>query len=451
MVEQYNADSIEILEPLEHIRRKVGMYLGSSDVRGLNHTLYEVFDNAVDEAMLEESSADLIKVIINEDGSVTVEDNGRGMPVDVHKTGRPAVELIFLSMNTGGKFDSSSYKTSGGTHGVGLKAVTATSKWVDVEVMRGGKVYHMRIEDQKLHTELEEIGECDRDKTGTRVTYMPDDMVFSTISFNKERVKERLKQAAYINKGLTVHYIDKELGLEEMYEYPEGMVEYLEEIAGPYGLLTDIQKIEVADDETGMKAEIAYVWVDRYDKEHILTFTNSVRNSGGGTSETGFKQAITKAFNQYATTNKKAKEKLDGGDLREGLFAIINVLIPENLVEFEGQTKNKLGTNEARGFTDRITSESVTYLIHNNTKFSDYIINKVVEKMKLRERLRKGRESKTKKKRNENRIDSQKLLEPVDINKKAKRDKMELFICEGKTNENCPSYLTQFDIGGHLK
>lgn len=437
---QYGDDDIQVLEGLEAIRKRVGMYLGSSDVNGLNHGIYEILDNSVDEAMVDADlgGADNIQLTLHEDGSVEVVDNGRGLPVGLNKQrGKSNIEVLLFEPHSGGKFNNSSYKTAGGLHGVGLTVVNATSRWLEARVKREGFVYTIRVEDGEIVEPLTK-GEPCGDETGTAIRYLPDDRVFSTIKPNKERLKERMNQAAYLNSGLTMTFQDRtaknknteEEGeyLTEVYTYENGASEYLQLLADPYQPLTEINVIDRLDEETGIETQLVYVWVDNLSTSNLLAFTNGVRNSEGGTHVTGFKSAVTKAFREYASD--KDEKFIEPGDIQEGLMAIVNIKVPENIIELEGQTKSKLGTQQARAVVEGVMIESLLYLLHSNKEFADYIINRAVESKKLRERMRreKDRVKNNKGKKNKN-ISNKKLLEPVGNNHKH----WELFITEGKT------------------
>lgn len=434
----YGDDDIEVLEGLEAIRKRVGMYLGSSDVNGLNHGIYEILDNSVDEAMVgsELGGADKIELILHEDGSIEVTDNGRGLPVGLNKKrGKSNIEVLLFEPHSGGKFSNSSYKTAGGLHGVGLTVVNATSRWLEAKVKRDGYLHTIKVEDGQIVEPLTQVEPCGNE-TGTSIRYLPDDRVFSTIKPNKERIKERMNQASYLNSGLTLTFEDRTHAnnhtedegdiVREVYQYERGAVEYLEQIASPYQPLTDIQTVTRLDDETGIETDLVYVWVDNLSTSNLLAFTNGVRNNEGGTHVTGFKSAVTKAFKDFASG--RDVKNLEPGDIQEGLMAIINIKVPENIIELEGQTKSKLGTQQARSVVEGVMVESLTYLLHNNTEFSSYIINRAVESKKLRERMRREKDRAKGKKNSKNKnISNKKLLEPVGNNHK----EWELFLTEG--------------------
>ena len=434
----YGDSDIQILEGLEAIRRRVGMYLGSSDVNGLNHAIYEILDNSVDEAMVDKElgGADNIRLILHDDGSIEVIDNGRGLPVGLNKQrGISNAEVLLFETHSGGKFDNSSYKTAGGLHGVGLTVVNATSRWLEATIKRDGYVHTIKVEDGEITQPLTKLEPCG-DETGTSIRYLPDDRVFSTIKPNKDRLKERMNQAAYLNSGLTMTFEDRttknknteeeEEYVTEVYKYENGATEYLETLADPYQPLTVINQIKREDEVTGIETELVYVWVDNLSTSNLLAFTNGVRNNEGGTHVTGFKSAVTRTFREYAS--ERDEKYLEPSDIQEGLMAIINIKVPENIIELEGQTKSKLGTQQARSVVEGVMSDSLTHLLHSNKEFADYIINRAVESKKLRERMRREKDKvkNNKKGRNKN-ISNKKLLEPVGNNHKH----WELFLTEG--------------------
>lgn len=437
----YGDGNIQVLEGLEAIRKRVGMYLGSSDVTGLNHAIYEILDNSVDEAMVAKNlgGADNIKVTLHEDYSIEVEDNGRGLPVGLNEQrGVSNIEVLLFEPHSGGKFDSDSYKSAGGLHGVGLTVVNATSKWLEARVKRDGYLWTIKVEDGEIVEPLTKVKEVG-DETGTSIRYLPDDEIFSTIRPNKDRLKERVNQAAYLNSGLTIEYrdytsrntdVEGEESYEEIiYKYENGAVEFLEEIAEPYQPLTEIQEITRVDEESGIETNLVYVWVDNLNTSNLFAFTNGVRNNEGGTHVTGFRSAVTRTYRDYA--NDRDVKNLEPNDIQEGLMAIINIKVPENIIELEGQTKSKLGTQQARSVVEAVMVESLTYLLHSQEEFADYIINRAVESKKLRERLRREKDRVRKSSGKNQNIAQDKLLEPAGSNHK----EWELFICEGKRAE----------------
>lgn len=441
----YGAEQIQVLEGLDAVRKRPGMYIGSTDVRGLNHLVHEIFDNSVDEALA--GYGKQIDVSINEDGSVTVRDYGRGVPVEMHSKGVSTAEIIYTVLHAGGKFGGGAYKVSGGLHGVGSSVVNALSEWMEVIVHRDGKKYKVRFERGKTVESLTEVGTTDT--TGTEVTFYPDKEVFTTLQFNRDRLREKLREEAYLVQGLKVTFTDFQKDEVEtvVYHYEGGLKQYIEELAGPYKPLTDVQFITFEDEDTGMEADVAYVWTDLSDNDVIYSFANNVRTTDGGTHEVGLKSAITRAVNTYARREELIRSNLNAEDIRDGFIGVVSIRIPEDLLQYEGQVKSKLGTSEARQFVESNFILALTQFLTVNHSFSEYIIKKAEEKAKLRIKQRHEMEDlkKTKGKKTEKLL-VRKLTEPTSKNRKER----ELFIVEGKTKWNCPSYLTQNDLGGQF-
>lgn len=425
---QYEADSIDVLEGLDAVRKRPGMYIGSTDQRGLNHLVHEIYDNAVDEALAGYGTR--IHVTINEDGSVTVEDEGRGVPVGMHKTGVSATEVIYTQLHAGGKFGGGAYKVSGGLHGVGGAVVNALSEWMEVRVYRNGVEYYVRFEKGKTVVPLEEVGP-NTHKTGTVVTFKPDSNIFSSMNYNRDRLKDKLRESAYLIQGLEVHYKDAQRAEEdtpvEVFHYEGGIKQYLEEVAAKFNPLTEVQ-VFTFNDDSGIEGDIAYVWTDRSVGDTIYSFANNVRTADGGTHETGLKGGVTRAVNNYAKRENLSKQNLEAQDIREGLFALVSLRLPENLLQFESQTKDKLGTSEARTIVESQVLQNVTNFLNRNGQFSSYLIDKAVETAKLREKQRKERDQLRKaKSKNIEKIKLKKLTEPTS----KKFSERELFIVEG--------------------
>lgn len=425
---QYEADSIDVLEGLDAVRKRPGMYIGSTDQRGLNHLVHEIYDNAVDEALAGYGTR--IQVTINEDGSVTVADEGRGVPVGMHKTGVSATEVIYTQLHAGGKFGGGAYKVSGGLHGVGGAVVNALSEWMEVRVYRNGVEYYVRFEKGKTVVPLEEVGP-NTHKTGTVVTFKPDSTIFSSMNYNRDRLKDKLRESAYLIQGLEVHYKDAQRAEEdtpvEVFHYEGGIKQYLEEVAAKFNPLTEVQ-VFTFNDDSGIEGDIAYVWTDRSVGDTIYSFANNVRTADGGTHETGLKGGVTRAVNNYAKRENLSKQNLEAQDIREGLFALVSIRLPENLLQFESQTKDKLGTSEARTIVESQVIQNVTNFLNRNGQFSSYLIDKAVETAKLREKQRKERDQLRKaKSKNIEKIKLKKLTEPTS----KKFSERELFIVEG--------------------
>ncbi len=363
---EYGADQIQILEGLEAVRKRPGMYIGSTSARGLHHLVYEIVDNAVDEALA--GYCDTIEVSINEDNSITVIDNGRGIPVGInHKAGIPAVEVVFTILHAGGKFGGGGYKVSGGLHGVGASVVNALSTWLEVTIFHEGKVYRQRYERGKTIYKLKVIGDCDPDKTGTMVTFLPDPEIFEETVFDFSTLKHRFREMAFLTKGLKIVAVDKrdEEPKEVIFHYEGGIKEFVQYLnRSNSALYEDILYFEGTKD--GVVVEVAMQHNDSY-TENTYGFVNNITTPEGGTHIVGFRNALTKTFNEYARKNKILKESesnLSGEDIREGLTAIISVKIEDP--QFEGQTKQKLGNSEARGAVDNVVSGQLEIFLEQN-------------------------------------------------------------------------------------
>ncbi len=385
----YNESSIKILEGLEAVRKRPGMYIGSTDKRGLHHLVWEIVDNSIDEVL--NGCGKKIKIIIHKDGSVSVEDEGRGVPVGMHESGMSTPEVIYTVLHAGGKFENSGYKVSGGLHGVGGSVVNALSKWMEVTIKRDGYVHYIRFENGgKVKIPLKKIEKTS--KTGTKVRFMPDDTIFSTTHFSFTTICERMQESAFLLKGLTVEVIDEEDNKQEVFCYDNGLKSFVEYLNDGKSELHKVVHFEGSKE--GINVEIAFQYTDTY-AENIISFVNNVKTTDGGTHEVGFKTALTKVFNDYARTNGylKAKDKnLEGTDTREGLTAIISLQIPEALLQFEGQTKAKLGTPVARTIVESIVSEKLQFFLEENKSIATDVLNKMVKSKMVREAARKARD-----------------------------------------------------------
>lgn len=389
---QYNDESIQVLEGLEAVRKRPGMYIGSTDSRGLHHLVYEILDNSIDEAL--NGHGNEINVVLNADDSITVTDNGRGMPTGLHKTGKPTPEVIFTVLHAGGKFGQGGYKTTGGLHGVGASVVNALSSWLEVTIHNNGKIFKQRFQDGGVPvTTLEEIGKSK--KTGTTVTFKPDSSIFKqTVKFNFDTLSERLRESAFLLNNLKITISDLRNNEErhEVFYYEDGLKDFVNFVNEGKETLHEVAKFSGKSHD--IEVEVAFQFNDQY-SETILSFVNNVRTKDGGTHEVGMKTAITRVFNEYARKigELKAKDKnLDGNDIREGMTAIISVKIPENLLQFEGQTKSKLGTSEARSAVDGVLSEQLPFYFEENGVLSQKLVKKAVKAAQARDAARKARE-----------------------------------------------------------
>ncbi|WP_411953255.1 DNA topoisomerase IV subunit B [Alkalibacillus sp. S2W] len=424
--EQYNDDSIQVLEGLDAVRKRPGMYIGSTDHRGLHHLVFEIVDNAVDEALA--GYGETITVTIHKDESISVTDFGRGMPTGMHKMGKTTPEIIFTILHAGGKFGQGGYKTSGGLHGVGASVVNALSEWMKVTICRDGKRHEIVFANGgKVKQPLTEVGNTR--KSGTTIHFKPDESMFSTIHYQFETLSERLREAAFLLKGIKLVLKDEREGAEESYVYPDGLQSFVHYLNEEKDALHEVVSLEGEVKE--IEVDFAMQFNDGY-SESILSFVNNVRTKDGGTHESGAKTALTRAFNEYARKMQLLREKdknLDGNDIREGLTAIISVRIPEQLLQFEGQTKSKLGTPEARSAVDSVIAEKLAYFLEENPNTSKMLIKKAIKARDAREAARKAREEARngKKRKRRDSILSGKLT-PAQSKNAAKN---ELFLVEG--------------------
>lgn len=429
---EYGADQIQILEGLEAVRKRPGMYIGSTSSRGLHHLVYEIVDNAVDEALA--GYCDHIEIIINKDNSVTVIDNGRGIPVGInHKAGIPAVEVVFTILHAGGKFGGGGYKVSGGLHGVGASVVNALSDWLEVEISQGGKIYRQRYERGHVCYPLKEIGTCDSSKTGTKVTFKPDATIFTeTTVYEFDILKTRLREMAFLTKGLKISLTDErgEEPYTKVFHYEGGIQEFVTYLNGSKAPLYD-KVMYFEGSKNNVYVEVAMQHNDSYN-ESVFSFVNNINTPEGGTHLIGFRNALTKTFNDYARSNKLLKDNepnLSGDDIREGLTAIISVKIEDP--QFEGQTKQKLGNSEARGAVDSVVSEQLTYFLEQNPSVAKTILEKSIMAQRAREAARKARDLTRRKTALENTTLPGKLAD-----------------CSDKDPKNCEIYIVEGDSAG---
>ena len=422
----YDESSIKILEGLEAVRKRPGMYIGSTDKRGLHHLVWEIVDNSIDEAI--NGYGNFIRITIHKDNSITVEDQGRGIPVGMHETGKPTPEVIYTVLHAGGKFEEAGYKVSGGLHGVGASVVNALSTYMEVTISRDKGIYYIRFEDGgKVTVPLKKIGVTA--KTGVKVHFLPDKEIFTSTNFSYTTICERMQESAFLIKGLTIEVVDEESGKQEKFCYENGLetyVEFLNEgkntVQKPLVFQTVKDRIEV---------DIAMQYTDTYN-ENIVSFVNNVKTIDGGSHEVGFKSALTRAFNDYAKSNNyfKGKDKaFEGSDVREGLTAIISLKIPEDILQFEGQTKGKLGTPQAKTVVEATVLEKMAYYLQENKSVAEAIIEKSLRSKMAREAARKAREEarKGKTKNAKERALSGKLTPAQSKD----RTKKELFLVEG--------------------
>ena len=384
---KYDETSIKILEGLEAVRKRPGMYIGSTDKRGLHHLVWEIVDNAIDEVI--NGFGDYIKVTLNKNGSITVSDNGRGVPIGMHESGKSTPEVIYTILHAGGKFSESGYKVSGGLHGVGASVVNALSSYMDVVIYRDGKISSIRFEDGgRVAIPLKTVGESK--KTGTTVTFMPNYEIFKNCSFSYTTICERMQESAFLISGLTIEVCDEEDDKKEVFFYENGLNSFIDYINTDKNSLCNV--INFNNTKNGIEVSVALQYTDSY-HENILSFVNNVKTPDGGTHEVGFKTGITKAFNDYVKSNNLLKNTVfDGSDVREGLSAVISLKIPEALLQFEGQTKSKLGTPEARSITESITYEQMKFFFEENKESALNIVEKASKSMEARVAARKARE-----------------------------------------------------------
>ncbi len=389
MTKNYDASSIKILEGLEAVRKRPGMYIGSTDKRGLHHLVWEIVDNSIDEII--NGYGDHIKIVLHKDGSITIADNGRGVPTGMHESGKTTPEVIYTILHAGGKFEEGNYKVSGGLHGVGASVVNALSKKMDVVIYRDGEIHNIRFANGgEVESPLKKIGTTN--KTGTIVTFLPDYDIFKNCQFSYTTITERMQESAFLIPNITIEVSDEDSGKNVKYHYDNGLVNFVEYINEDKEPLHKV--INFTSTKNDIEVSIAMQYTDTYN-ENILSFVNNVKTIDGGTHEVGFKTGITKAFNDYVKNNNILKGKdatFEGSDVREGLSAIINLKIPEALLQFEGQTKGKLGTPEARSITEAITYENLKFYLEENKEIALNIVNKASRSKLAREAARKARE-----------------------------------------------------------
>ena len=424
--QNYDESSIKILEGLEAVRKRPGMYIGSTDKRGMHHLIWEIVDNGIDEVI--NGYGNYIKIILEKDGSITIADNGRGVPIGMHESGKSTPEVIYTILHAGGKFEEGGYKVSGGLHGVGASVVNALSSWMVVTIYRDGKISQIKFKDGgKVDSKLKEIGKTN--KTGTIVQFMPNKEIFKNCNFSFTTICERMQESAFLNPNLTVEVTDVEDNLTAKYHYETGLTAFVEYVNEGHKPLHKV--VQFNNMKNRIDVSIALQYTDTYN-EQILSFVNDVKTGDGGSHEVGFKTGLTKAFNEYAKNNNivKGNSSLTGDDLREGLSAIISVRIPEDILQFEGQTKGKLGTPEAKQAVEQVIYENLKFYLEENKEIAKTILEKADKSRQAREAARKARESVRKgdkTKNNRERIISEKLAKATSKD----YSKNELFLVEG--------------------
>ena len=426
MALEYDENSIKVLEGLEAVRKRPGMYIGSTDKRGLHHLVWEIVDNSIDEVI--NGFGDYIKITLYEDKSISIEDHGRGVPCGMHSSGLTTPEVIYTILHAGGKFETSGYKVSGGLHGVGASVVNALSKWMEVTIKRDGLEHYIKFVDGgRVDIPLKVIGKTK--ETGTKVRFLPDPEIFSTVNFSYTTILERMQESAFLIKGLTIEIDDLEDNRSQKFHYDDGLVSFVEMINENKNPLHQV--VSFSGERQKIEVDISFQYTDSYN-ENIISFVNNVKTVDGGSHEVGFRTAITKVFNDYAKKNNILKSKdstFDGSDVREGLTAIISLKIPEDLLQFEGQTKSKLGTPQARSVVEAIVTEKMSFFLEENKKVATDIIDKSLKSKMAREAAKKAREEvrKGKNKGAKEKLLSGKLTPASSKNK----NKNELFLVEG--------------------
>ena len=426
MALKYDESSIKILEGLDAVRKRPGMYIGSTDKRGLHHLVWEIVDNSIDEVI--NGFGDYIKIVIHEDESISVEDRGRGLPVGMHSSGKSTPEVIFTVLHAGGKFETSGYKVSGGLHGVGASVVNALSKWCEVTIRRDGYEYYIRFENGgRVAVPLKKIGTTN--KHGTTVRFLPDPEIFKSTNFSYTTISERMQESAFLINGLTVELVDVLDNKKDKFCYDDGLTAFVTMINENKKPIHNV--FTFSGEKSGVCVDVAFQYTDSYN-ENIISFVNNVKTVDGGTHEVGFKTALTKVFNEYSKANGffKGKEKsFDGSDVREGITAVISLKIPEALLQFEGQTKSKLGSPIAKSVTESITFEKLLFFLEENKKVATEIVQKSLKSKQAREAARKAREEirKGKNKGSKEKLLSGKLAPAGGKDK----NKNELFLVEG--------------------
>ncbi|MDD3187788.1 MAG: DNA topoisomerase IV subunit B [Bacilli bacterium] len=422
---KYDESSIKILEGLDAVRKRPGMYIGSTDKKGLHHLVWEIVDNSIDEVI--NGFGSKIKIILHSDKSISIEDEGRGVPVGMHASGISTPEVVYTVLHAGGKFESGGYKVSGGLHGVGASVVNALSDWLEVTIKKDGYEYFIRFENGKVAKPLTKLDKTN--KTGTKVRFLPSKAIFDSINFSYTTICERMQESAFLLKGLTVEVIDEEDKRHDVFHYEKGLDAFVEYLDDDKAVLHKVVNFEGSKDE--INVELAFQYTDTY-SENIISFVNNVKTTDGGSHEIGLKSALTRVFNDYAKSNKLLKDKdknLEGSDTREGLTAILSLQIPEKILQFEGQTKAKLGTPEARTIVESIVTEKMQFFLEENRAIATAILDKMLKSKTVREAAKKARDEARagKNKKGKEKNISGKLTPAQTRNP----DKNELFLVEG--------------------
>ena len=424
----YGSDEIQVLKGLEAVRKRPGMYIGSTDSRGLHHLIWEITDNAMDEVLSDYCNHVILR--IKKGNIIEVEDNGRGIPITMHKEGVPTPQVVFCMLHAGGKFDASSYKVAGGLHGVGSSVVNALSEWLTVTIYRDGKCYTQTFKNGGSEIGKPKIVSDSSKRHGSIVTFKPDPTVFSTSNIDYKQCVQRLKEAAFLIKGLTCELYDERQGLHDKFKYDDGIVEYIKDLN--IGKTTIHEPIFISGVCNEITIEAAIQYTDNPYSESLISFVNNIRTRDGGTHEMGFKTAITKAFNEYARMKKLLKEKdpnLEGCDVRDGINAILSIRVPEKILQFEGQTKGKLGSAEAKVAVEQLVMEKMRFFLSENTNIADILVNNAIKTFKRREETRKQKVETKEVKQKINKINSMNgKLAPAQAKNPAIN---ELFIVEG--------------------
>ena len=387
----YTSDEIQVLKGLEAVRKRPGMYIGSTDSRGIHHLVWEIMDNAIDEVLSE--FANHVTIVIKKGNIVQVSDNGRGIPITMHKEGVPTPQVVYSMLHAGGKFDNTTYKVAGGLHGVGASVVNALSEWLEIEIHRDGKCYTQRFEDGGSVIHKPKIVNDPKKEHGTKVCFKPDPSIFSTTYIDYKQCVQRLKESAFLIKGLKGEIFDERNDLHEVFQYSDGIVEYVKDLTKTKQVMHE--PVYITGTLNNIFIECAFQYSEKTYNENILSFVNNIRTRDGGTHETGFRTALTRSFNEYGRLKKILKDKdpnLDGADIRDGITAVLSIRVPEDVLQFEGQTKSKLGSADAKTAVEQIISEKLKFFLFENGEIANTLMNNAIRAFKEREAVRKAKE-----------------------------------------------------------